>query len=193
MPEEAAAGWIAGNSRSAKTAAEAQELKTRIQSALEGHREADLLDVRTMESLHNAVYKPAAGQLPRAFRSSSDPVFMGSDIARSGFEKALAQIEAKSVAGQVDLADALYAAVVRYHPFGDGNGRTARAIYALARLQKGERPFMALNKQAEDILNPPGPLAFRAQGLPAFKRRPKPEAGSRRLSAPCPRGRSSPS
>lgn len=164
VPEEAAAGWIAGNSRSAKTAAEAQELKTRIQSALEGHREADLLDVRTMESLHNAVYKPAAGQLPRAFRSSSDPVFMGSDIARSGFEKALAQIEAKSVAGQVDLADALYAAVVRYHPFGDGNGRTARAIYALARLQKGERPFMALNKQAEDILNPPGPLGLPRPG-----------------------------
>ncbi|MBN3005347.1 Fic family protein [Chromobacterium alkanivorans] len=164
VPEEAAAGWIAGNSRSAKTAAEAQELKTRIQSALEGHREADLLDIRTMESLHNAVYKPAAGQLPRAFRSSSDPVFMGSDIARSGFEKALIQIEAKSVAGQVDLADALYAAVVRYHPFGDGNGRTARAIYALARLQKGEGPFMALSKRAEDILNPPGPLGLPRPG-----------------------------
>lgn len=157
-PEEAAARWIAGNSRSAKTAAEAQELTARVQDALTRHRHADLLDIRTIESLHDAVYKPAAGQFPRTFRSSSDPVFMGSDIARAGFEKALTQIKAKPVTDHMALADALYAATVRYHPFGDGNGRTARAIYALAQLQKGEQSFMALSKAAEDILNPPGPL-----------------------------------
>lgn len=157
-PLDVATDWIASNSRSAKTVAQITELKKRIKSALMQHHSADLLDIGTIESLHNAVYQPVDGHPFRAFRSSSDPVFMGSDIARSGFLKMLLELERKNVAAQMNLADSLYAAVVRYHPFGDGNGRTARAIYALARLQKGERPFMALSKQAEDILNPPGAL-----------------------------------
>lgn len=154
-PVDVAADWITSNSRSAKTVAQTAELKKRIKNALMQHHSADLLDFDTIESLHHAVYQPGEGHLFRDFRSSSDPVFMGSDIAKPGFLKVLNQLESRSIAREMNLADALYATIVRYHPFGDGNGRTARAMYALARLQKGDSPFTALSKLGEDILNPP--------------------------------------
>lgn len=158
-PVDVATDWIASKSRSPKTLAQSAELKNRIKTALISHHSADLLDISTIESLHNAVYQPVEGHTFRAFRSSSDPIFMGSDIARSGFLKMLNRLETRSFTGEMNLADALYTTIVRYHPFGDGNGRTARAMYALARLQKGESPFIALSKMGEDMLNPPGVLS----------------------------------
>lgn len=153
-PKEAAADWIAGNSRSANT----PEGTSRIKSVLEQYQTADLWDVSTLDGIHAALNKNGKGALEQTFRSSNDPSLMGSDIARAGFDKALREIEIKNIAGQVELSDVLYTAVVRYQPFVDGNGRTARTVYALARLQKGERHFLALSKKGEDLLNPPGPL-----------------------------------
>jgi fido (protein-threonine AMPylation protein) len=156
-PELAAANWITGNSRSAADPESVSELQARIRSALSQNRQADLLDIHTIDSLHSAVYQPAAGQVERVFRSSSDPLFMGSDVGRAAFVKALDAIRIKVQAGQVDAGEALFAAIVRYHPYGDGNGRTARTLYALAQLNKQESSFKALTTHAEHMLSPPMP------------------------------------
>ncbi|KVZ90856.1 hypothetical protein WL22_23345 [Burkholderia ubonensis] len=160
VPEEAAARWIISRS---KTASGAMNAAASIRNALTQYRRADLLDIRTLDSIHEAVYLPPPGQQARTFRSSSDPKFIGSDIARAGFERALNDIRLKVQAGNVDLGEALYAAINRYHPYGDGNGRTARTVYALAQLKQQDRlTFMALTRHAEDMLNPPGPLGVAA-------------------------------
>ncbi|MEN3033190.1 hypothetical protein [Chromobacterium amazonense] len=158
-PEDAAAGWIASRSRTASTGADTAA-QPRIRQALIDFREADLLDFDTLERIHDAVYLPPPGQQARSFRSSSDPKFMGSDIARAGFKRALGDIRIKVQAGEMDLSEALYTVITRYHPYGDGNGRTARTAYALAQLQNGEQgaSFKALTEFAEEILSPPGPL-----------------------------------
>ncbi|MCP1489880.1 prophage maintenance system killer protein [Pseudomonas fluorescens] len=151
--ELAAANWITGNSRSAADPGAVSELQERIRNVLSQNRQADLFDIQTVNRLHDGVYQPAAGQVERVFRSSSDPLFMGSDVGRAGFVKALDDIKIKVQAGQVDTGEALFGALVRYHPYGDGNGRTARTLYALAQLNKQEAYFKALTPLAEDMLS----------------------------------------
>ncbi|TMU65933.1 hypothetical protein FGA82_32010 [Pseudomonas fluorescens] len=151
--ELAAANWITGNSRSAADPGAVSELQGRIRNALSQNRQADLMDIKTINRLHDVVYQPAAGQVERVFRSSSDPLFIGSDVGRAGLVKALDDIKIKVQAGQVDAGEALFAAIVRYHPYGDGNGRTARTLYALAQLNKQESSFKALTPLAENMLS----------------------------------------
>lgn len=152
-PELAAADWIVGNSRSATDPGSISELQGRIRNVLSQNRQADLFDIHTINRVHNEVYQPAAGQVERVFRSSSDPLFMGSDVGRAGFVKELNAIKVKVQAGQVDAGEALFAALVRYHPYGDGNGRTARTLYALAQLKEPVPAFKALTPLAEDMLS----------------------------------------
>ncbi|AMS13823.1 hypothetical protein A3218_05750 [Pseudomonas chlororaphis] len=152
-PELAAANWITGNSRSAADPGSVSELQGRIRNVLSQNRQADLLDIHTINRVHDAVYQPVAGQVERVFRSSSDPLFMGSDVGRAGFVKTLDDIKIKVQAGHVDAGEALFGAIVRYHPYGDGNGRTARTLYALAQLNKQESSFKALTPLAEDMLS----------------------------------------
>ncbi|PXX58017.1 hypothetical protein SAMN05660489_05116, partial [Pseudomonas sp. LAMO17WK12:I10] len=77
-PEQAAADWITRQSRTAATSESFSEFSRRIKHVLSENRQADLLDISTIDRLHNAVYQPAAGQTERVFRSSSDSLFMGS-------------------------------------------------------------------------------------------------------------------
>lgn len=51
-----------------------------------------------------------------------------------------------------DVAGYLFAAVIRCHGFADGNGRTARAAFALAML-KGKVPFRAIDTAGEKLLD----------------------------------------
>ncbi|MEZ0228498.1 MAG: Fic family protein [Planctomycetota bacterium] len=51
-----------------------------------------------------------------------------------------------------DLACHLLGTTLRTHGFPDGNGRTARALYALAFL-KGNKPFVAIERKLEDKLS----------------------------------------
>ncbi|TMU79697.1 hypothetical protein FGA82_11725 [Pseudomonas fluorescens] len=152
-PELAAANWITGSSRSAPDPASVNALQGRIRNVLSQNHQTDLMDIHAIDRLHAVVYQPAVGQVERVFRSSSDPLFMGSDVGRAGFVKALDAIKIKVQAGQVDAGEALFGAIVRYHPYGDGNGRTARTIYALAQLNKQESSFKALTPLAEDMLS----------------------------------------
>lgn len=154
---EQAANWIARNSRSATATDSLSELEQRIKGVLSDNRnrQADLLDIATIDRIHGEVYQPASGQTARTFRSSSDPTFMGSDVARAGFEKALADIRRSN---PTEVGDMLFAAIARYHPYGDGNGRTARTLYALAKLKQEGTHFEALGVEAENLLNPSGPL-----------------------------------
>ncbi|MBP4002548.1 Fic family protein [Pseudomonas koreensis] len=161
-PEQVAVNWITGNSRSATDPEAVNALQERIRSALSLNLQADLFDIQTIIHLHDGVYQPAVGQVARVFRSSSDPLFMGSDVARAGFIKALDAINTKVQAGQVDAGEALFGALVRYHPFGDGNGRTARTLYALAQLNKQPTTFKALTPLAEDLLSGLAPRVLTA-------------------------------
>ncbi|MDQ9128523.1 hypothetical protein RDT67_19075 [Serratia fonticola] len=124
------------------------EKTVRVQNILRQHNLADLLNIHTIESLHEAVNMPAGEQLQQIFRASGDRVLMGTDIARSGFEKALARIRTANLAAE-HLPDVLHDAVVLYKPFADGNEETARALYILARKQF--RPIITNTKISEYI------------------------------------------
>lgn len=139
-PAAAAAEWIVGRSTS-NTLTRAQ-----VERVLRQFRHADINDPKVIDAVHAALYQAPAGQLPRFFRSSSDPVHMGSDVARAGFEKII-----RGSAPSAN-ADRLFATINRYHPYGDGNGRTARTLYALARLREDGTAFKALTAEGENLL-----------------------------------------
>ncbi|WP_157646789.1 hypothetical protein [Burkholderia ubonensis] len=145
-PKEEAAGWIA---RAGSTIA---ERTTGIQQVLSDYANADVFDINTINRIYDAVYPRAAGQTARTFRSSSDSNWMGSDIARAGFEKALNEIKLKVDARNVQAGPALYAAIMRYRPYVDGNQEIARTLYALEQLKRQESTFKSLTSEAEHLL-----------------------------------------
>ncbi len=147
-PQAMAAKWIVGASRSnGLTQNEVREVLLR-------NKDVDLTDIHVVDQIHTQVYKPGPGEPYRGFRSSSDPVYMASEIGHAGFAKRLPDIAQSASEGKLPLADGLFAAAVRFHPYGDGNGRLARTLYALAQLQKNEVMFEALTPAGEDLLNP---------------------------------------
>lgn len=147
-PQEAAAKWIVGQSRSdGLTEAEVRDVLLR-------YRDADLTDIKQIDRIHAEIYKAAPGQAYRYWRSSSDPVFMSSDIGYAGLMKMLPQLAQSARSGKLPLAEGLFAAAVRFHPYGDGNGRLARTLYALAQIKADGPFFKALTPAGEDTLNP---------------------------------------
>ncbi len=149
----AAATWITNKSTSSNNQNLINSQVNSVINALDKFCNCDVFDIRNIGFIHDAIYKPTNGQINRKYRNSSDPVFMGSDIGRAGFEKALIKIKESKIKGE-KLADALFLATVRYHPFGDANGRTARTLYALTMIQTNPSNFHALSDQGESILNP---------------------------------------
>lgn len=147
-PQEMAAKWIVGTSRSNGLTAD------EVREVLLHHRDADLTDIHTIDEIHTQIYKPGPGEPYRDFRSSSDPIYMASGIAHAGFEKLLPKLSQSAREGKLPLADGLFAAAVRFHPYGDGNGRLARALYALAQIKADGPFFKALTPEGEGILNP---------------------------------------
>ncbi|KVD54270.1 hypothetical protein WI86_10305 [Burkholderia ubonensis] len=148
-PEEEAAQWIASKKGDAP---QGGEFHTRITQALSDNKDAKLLDIDVIDRIYNTIYPSEAGQAARTFRSSSDPKLIGSDIARAGFQKALDEIKLKVDAGGVQAGPALYAAVMRYRPYVDGNEEIARTLYALEQLKRKESTFKSLTSAAEHLL-----------------------------------------
>lgn len=147
-PYEKAAEWIVDTSRSDGLTAD------EVLGVLWRNRDVDLTDIHTIDEIHAQVYKPGPGEPYRDFRSSSDPVYMASEIGHAGFVKLLPELAQSAQDGKWLLADGLFAAAVRFHPYGDGNGRLARALYALAQIKADGPFFKALTPEGESILNP---------------------------------------
>lgn len=143
-----AAEWVARRNGGAATEA----LQARVLSVLSEPRDTNLLDIAVIDRIHAAVNPATAG---RTFRASGTAGVMGSDVARAGFEKALAGIQARVQAGTLKMEKVggmLYAAVRRYQPFVHGNEDTARTLYALAQLKMRPSSFKALSAEAERLL-----------------------------------------
>lgn len=155
-PETAAAKWILKSSRSRSN--EIDEIKRVIAD----FKNEDLFDPVTIGKVHDRVYRPPAGVTYRKARTADNSLFMSLDVGDSLFVK---QVE-KMVADPEHAGDQLFATLVRTHPYGDGNGRTARTLYAIHRLRLNEPGFRALTPADEDVLsglppvgsNPPNPL-----------------------------------
>lgn len=141
-PERAAAAWVLSNSTSASTTAQ------KILDVFATFKDADLTDPATIDEIRRAVYVPPPGHALREFRPSNTRLFMGTDVAREGYMRALQDIRN----APEHLPEKLFAATIRYHPYGDGNGRTARVLYALARLKEGPAAFAALTPAGEQAL-----------------------------------------
>ncbi|RXZ38317.1 hypothetical protein D9O50_01870 [Oxalobacteraceae bacterium CAVE-383] len=66
------------------------------------------------------------------------------------FNRHLQKLRAKQV-NPDDLAEHLFAGIVGYHPYADGNGRTGRAVYAILKLRAGA--FQRLSEMREYALS----------------------------------------
>ena len=151
-PYDAAINWIAGRSRSAADLSVDKDIRAQLRQTFIQFLPANLFDINVIDAIHQAVYQRPAGQDERCYRNSSTPMFMGSDIARVAFAKALENIALKAQTAQQDSDALLFAALIAYHPYGDGNGRTARTLYALAQLSQQSAFFQGLDAQAESLL-----------------------------------------
>ncbi|MBT2375395.1 hypothetical protein [Pseudomonas fluorescens] len=157
-PEEAAAAWVLSNSTSGSTPSK------QVLEILHKFKHADLLDLDVIDEIRKAAYLPPAGQPIRNFRLSSSPTFMGSDIAREGYKGFLQQLKVSKVKPE-DWGEHLFAGTIKFHPYGDGNGRTARLLYALSQLKNETSVFTALTKSGEDILLNLNPNHLSAQNV----------------------------
>ncbi|WP_300629167.1 hypothetical protein [Pseudomonas sp.] len=147
-PQQQAAKWIVGESRSSGLTEE------EVTNVLLRNQNSDLSDLNQIDRIHAEIYQPSPGEPYRVFRSSSDPVFMASRIGRAGFARMLPQLAGSAQQGKLPMAQGLFAAAVRYHPYGDGNGRLARTLYALAQINESGPFFRKLTPAGEDTLNP---------------------------------------
>ncbi len=96
------------------------------------HNNADLTDFAVVEQLHRALVK----NVERTYRG---PAISGRSLPSSVGGRVLLErhMEKLHAMDQDDLGRHLFVGVVRYHGFVDGNGRTARALYAIAELRQG--------------------------------------------------------
>ncbi len=73
-----------------------------------------------------------------------------------GLELAITELAKKNLGGPnrdwTHVAGYLFGTLIRCHGYVDGNGRTARAAYALA-LLKGKVPFKAITPAGETALH----------------------------------------
>ncbi len=143
-PRREAARWIIG--RSDPAALNVDDFA----DVLRRHTSATLTDLDTVDAIHMDVYRPAAGQTFRPYRAASGPIFASSEIARAAFGRVLTTIADAPRARQSDL---LFAATMRLHPYGDGNGRVARTLYALAEIRHGHGWFKSLSLDGEQNLS----------------------------------------
>lgn len=102
----------------------------------------------TDPAVYKALHRRIAPNAIDAYRSPRMEVRYPSNISGAALlEKHLASLDP----AHEDLAKHLFGSFLGYHAFSDGNGRTARAVYAITELRKGR--FTALDRAAEDALS----------------------------------------
>ncbi len=138
-----AAQWIAGASNSAAISAPL------ITSYLSHYLNFDfsISSIADVDELHRRV-APNASTTPRGIVPNDTPV-PSSFSGRALFSQQLAK---SAVSDRSPLyPQCLYAWITGWHPFPDGNGRTARAAYAITAIRNGT--WRPLTKADEDRLS----------------------------------------
>lgn len=143
--EDAAAGWILGTDGAGGV--EAAALGEMV-GTLRKYRSADLFDRAVVDAIHNDLYRSAGGITRRTFRTADDPVSMSLDVADAVFTRRLTSA-ATELRGN---GETLFAAAVRGRPYGEGNVRTARMLYALHGLRANPVTFRGLSAADESVL-----------------------------------------
>lgn len=126
----AAAQWIKSASNSGTLPAEAIAgiLRRCVDSA------CSLVAMRTIVDLHKQLVPMLTCTTRRI--SNSGSLLTSSDVGMALLRETLLYQGGRAGTGE-RLARRLFAWLVRFHPFPDGNGRTARAAYAIALLREG--------------------------------------------------------
>ncbi|MEK9495900.1 Fic family protein [Photorhabdus sp. P32] len=136
-----AANWIV--SKSTSNANDAQH----VTSVLSKYIDKDISDFNVLTQLHDELYRLKPGANLRHYRGFGDQIFPHLESSQTILPYYLTRT--KSVNGVDPFL--IYSTLIEIHPFGDGNGRTARAAYALAYINK-YRKFQALTRSSENIL-----------------------------------------
>lgn len=102
----------------------------------------------TSPSVYNALHRRIAPEVTGSFRSPTAEARYPSNVSGAALlEQHLASLDP----GHEDFAKQALGAFLGFHSFVDGNGRTARAIYAIAELRKGR--FNPLTVATESALS----------------------------------------
>lgn len=109
----------------------------------------DSLNVCTMDGV-DKVHCQIVGDVGKRYRTATPGSFFPSDKGgRALFVQAVARIAKEKV--NRDLGCYLFGAVIRCHPFVDGNGRVARTLFAICQLQD-RMSFEPITVEGEDKL-----------------------------------------
>jgi hypothetical protein len=142
-PLEDAVAWIRGASASTSANSEIDffgVLKPYISGA------QDLTDLAVTDEIHRQLV-PRMAMKTRHIMACAPTLSCAS--ARPLFEMHLRKLRTEPVSPEV-LGEHLFAGLIGYHPYPDGNGRTGRALYAIDKLRK--RAFQRMTIEREDAL-----------------------------------------
>ncbi|MQL48532.1 hypothetical protein GEA64_11410 [Photorhabdus khanii] len=136
-----AANWIVSKSTSNANNAK------HVTSLLSKYIDKDISDFNVLTQLHDELYRLKPDANLRHYRGFGDQIFPHIESSKTILPYYLTRT--KSVNGVDPFL--IYSTLIEIHPFGDGNGRTARAAYSLAYINKHKR-FKALTSSSEKIL-----------------------------------------
>jgi hypothetical protein len=156
-PLENAVAWILKNSNS-ESANNTVDFFQIITSYVQGNQ--DLTDHRIVDEIHARLVP----QMDWESRHIIPNVRTLTPVSgKKMFDIHLQKLRAEPVDAD-DLEDHLFAGIIGYHPYPDGNGRTARAVYAIGKLRK--QAFQPLSIPREDALSglPEEHQTFRKRG-----------------------------
>ena len=140
---DAAAEWIF-RSRTGPDA----DSPAATRAALAAFKDADVTDLKAIDDLHGLLY--SGNRKHRVDGAGKD--FASSYGGRAVLRERLPDL--KRMPNGLAKSEALFSLLVQTHPFGDGNGRIARACAAIVQMQGGFVQPFAKSKEIE--LNPTG-------------------------------------
>jgi hypothetical protein len=143
-PLEEAVAWVLEQSGSKSDNNEADFLRL-ISGYV--HGDQDLTDQHVLDEIHDGLVP----QMRMNFRHIVPLANTLSSVSGSIlFQFHLQRLHKEPVNAEV-LGEHLFAGIVGYHPYPDGNGRTARAVYAIDKLRK--QAFQPLSLIREHVLS----------------------------------------
>lgn len=147
-----ASKWI--NNASNSTKGNAAEITAVAKILEEAVKMTTLSSTQHLATLNKVLVNSAPTPAPRSIVLGSP---LPSSVAGARMlELAITELAKKNLGGAnrdwTDVAGYLFGTLIRCHGYVDGNGRTARAAYALA-LLKGKVPFKAITPAGETALH----------------------------------------
>ena len=139
-----ATDWVVSASTTVNGSAADTKVWKDIRFAIEdvvAHR--DLVSIETLDYLHRAVGYTAVDARPTApatefYGSSAMGTYLLGDVYDIARTIRAQVVGGANPRGATDFAVFLMLGGIRAHPFGDGNGRSCRALYAATQIKLGE-------------------------------------------------------